>query len=152
MLAMLRKSRTPAMLFSGFDTLQFASVMGLVVFVVLVIFMTAPTHPHGGVSADLPQVLHPVAMPGAGRDDAMKVSVMRDGSIYFGSGKVYDLDLPAKIQERLKDRDVERKVYIVADARAHWGAVESALDGVRSAGIVRVAFMTEKRRAPSDTR
>ncbi len=27
-----------------------------------------------------------------------------------------------KIQERLKDRDVERKVYISADARARWGA------------------------------
>ena len=72
-LIMLRKPRTSASLFSGFNTLQFASVMGLVVFVVLIIFMTAPTHSHHGFSPDLPQVLHPVAMPGADRDDAMKV-------------------------------------------------------------------------------
>ena len=135
----LRKPRTSASLFSGFKTLQFASVMGLVGFVVLIIFMTAPT-PHG-FGPDLAQVLHPVAMPSAERDDAMKLTIMRDGSIYLGSDKVYYLDLPAKIQERLKDRDVERKVYVVADARARWSSVEMALDGVRSAGIVRVAFI-----------
>jgi biopolymer transport protein ExbD len=149
---MQRKSRSSARLFSGFDTLQFAGVMGMVVFVVLLIFMTVPTHPHHGVGADLPQVLHPVAMPGADREDAMKVMIMRDGSIYFGTDKIYYGDLPAKIQERLKDRDVERKVYIVADMRARWSSVEMALDGVRSAGIVRVAFMTEMRRMPSYTR
>lgn len=149
---MLRKFRTPARLFSGFDTLQFAGVMGMVVFVVLIIFMTAPTHPHHGVSADLPQVLHPVAMPGAAREDVMKVWILRDGKIYFGSDRIDSGNLSAKIQDRLKDRDVERKVYIVADGRARWSSVEMALDGVRSAGIVRVAFLTDQRRVGSFTR
>lgn len=149
---MLRKPRSPERLFSGFDTLQFASVMGLVVLVVLIIFMTLPTHPHHGISADLPEVLHAVAMQGADREDAMKVTITRDGMIFFGSDRVRSGDLGQKIAERLKDRDVERKVYIRADPRAQWGAVESALDGVRGAGIVRVAFLADQRRVTSGSR
>jgi biopolymer transport protein ExbD len=137
---MLRKSRPPAKLFSGFDTLQFASVMGLVVFVILLIFMTIPTS-HHGVSVDLPKVLHPISMRNALREDAMKVSILRDGKVYFDSDQINVVNLPAKIQDHLKDREAERKVYVVADKRARWSDVEMVLDGVRSAGILRVAFL-----------
>src|SRR5580692_8393167 len=64
-------------LFSDFNTLQFASVMGMVVFVLLLVFMTISPHGHG-ISADLPKVLHPVSMPGAWREDVMKVTILRD--------------------------------------------------------------------------
>lgn len=138
---MLRKSRTSPRLFSDFNTLQFASVMGLVVFVMLLIFMIVPVDGHHGGGVDLPKILHPVAMRGANREDAMKVAVTRDGQIYFGSEQVSPDSLAAKIQERLKDRGVERKVYVMADFRARWDRVGLALDGVRSAGIVRVAFL-----------
>jgi hypothetical protein len=117
---MLRKSRTPPKLFSGFDTLQFASVMGMVVFVILLIFMTIPTG-HHGISVDLPEAFHATSMPGAHREDAMKVTILRDGKVYFGAEQLYGGSLSTKIQERLKDREVERKVYISADARARWG-------------------------------
>jgi len=144
---MLRKSRTAPKLFSGFDTLQFASVMGIVVFVVLLIFMTIPID-HHGVSADLPKVLHPVAMRGANREDAVKITILRDGRIYLGTDRISSGDLAQKIQDRLKDREVERKVYIVADTRAHWGRVRLALEGVRDAGIIRVAFLADQGQLP----
>jgi biopolymer transport protein ExbD/biopolymer transport protein TolR len=149
---MLRKSRTSPRLFSDFDTLQFASVMGMVVFVVLLIFMTIPVVDHHGGSVDLPKVLHPVAMRGADREDAIKISITRDGKAYLGTEQILLPDLPVKIQDRLKDHDVERRVYIVADMRARWDRVEMVLDGVRSAGIIRVAFLADQRRAPSLTR
>jgi biopolymer transport protein TolR len=148
---MPRKSRTSPRLFSDFNTLQFASVMAMVLFVLLLIFMTVPTH-HYGVSADLPRVWHPVSMPGALRDDAMKVSILRDGQVYFCNDRVWSDDLGRRIQDRLKDRSVERKVYITADARARYGTVKAVLDGVRSAGILRVAFLADQRRVPSFTR
>jgi biopolymer transport protein ExbD len=88
------------------------------VLVVLLAFMTEPTPIHHGVSADLPKVLHPVSMPGANREDAMKITILRDGKVYFGSDQTNLADLPTKIQKRLKDREVERKVYVVADMRA----------------------------------
>ena len=86
---MLRSWRKPAKLFSDFNTLQFASVMGIIIFVVLTLFMTAPT-PHGGIGLDVPRVLHPAPMPGADRKDAIKVAITRDGMIFFGADRVYN--------------------------------------------------------------
>ena len=137
---MLRKSRTSPRLFSDFNTLQFATVMAMVVFVILLMFMTAPTG-HHGVSADVPRVSHPISMPSALREDAMKITILRDGQVYFGVDRVRSGDLVQKIQDRLKNREVEHKVYIVADMRARWGIVKVVLGGVRSAGILRVAFL-----------
>lgn len=146
-LPMLRTSRTPPRLFSDFNTLQFASVMAMVVFVMLLVFMTIPTD-HHGISADLPKVFHPVSMPGAVREDAMHVYVLRDGKVYFGSDQIPVSVLAEKIQLRLQDHGIERKVYITADARARYGVVKVVLEGVRSAGILRVAFLANQSRNP----
>jgi biopolymer transport protein ExbD len=149
---MLRKHRTSPRLFSDFNTLQFASVMGMVVFVMLLIFMTIPVVDHHGGSVDLPKVLHPVAMRGADREDAIKISITRDGKVYLDTDRIQPFNLTEKIAARLKDRDVERKVYIIADMRARWSTVKIVLEGVRSAGIIRVAFLADQRRVPSVTR
>ena len=118
--------------------------MGLVLFVILLVFMTIPTDYHRGGSVDLPKVLHPVAMRGADREDAIKIAITRDGKVYVGTEQTNAAELPAKIQDHLKDREVERKVYITADMRARWDRVEMVLDGVRSAGIIRVAFLANQ--------
>jgi len=145
---MLRKSFKSAKLFSDSNSLQFASVMAIAVFVILVPIMTY-TRPHGGIGIDLPKVSQPSSMPGASRKDAMLVTITRDGRVWFGTDPVYDDDsLPDKIRERLNDRNVERKVYIKADWRARWRAVKPVLDGVRSAGIIRVAFLADEKRVP----
>lgn len=138
-LAMLRKRHRSERLFSDVNTIQFASVMGMVVFVLLLVFMTMPTH-HHGVSVDIPKVTHPVSMPGALREDAMQVAIMRNGDVFFGTDRVNSQALPRMIADRMTDKSIERKVYIRADARTHWGTVKIALDGVRAAGILRVAF------------
>jgi biopolymer transport protein TolR len=143
---MLRTWRRPQKLFGDFNTLQFASVMGIVVFVILLVFMTIPPH-HPGTSVDLPKVFHPISMPNAQREDAMKVSVTRDGKVYFGTDQVDLISLQRKIAERLQDHSIERKVYVSADMRARWGAVKQALDGIRAAGILRVAFLTIQRKS-----
>jgi biopolymer transport protein ExbD len=96
-------------------------------------------------TAPLPNASHAVSMPGALREDVMLVSVTRDGQIYFGSDQIDSADLSGKIKNRLKDRGVERKVYINADLRARWGGVKQVLDVVRSAGILRVAFLVNQR-------
>ena len=145
---MLRKPRRSAKLFSDFNALQFASVMAMVVFVLLLIFMTNATPFHHDVGVDLPKAPHAVPMRGADREYAMKVIISRDGKVYFGSEQISPSDLPAKIQDRLKDREIERKVYVMADMRARWGGVKLVLDGVRSGGIIRVAFLADEERLP----
>ena len=132
-------------LIAGIDSSALASILIVVVFILLAAeAMVSP--PHHGISVDMPKAWHPVSMPGVLRDDAMKVTVMRDGRVYFGFDRINPDDLAAKIQDRLKDRGVEWKVYIVADQRARWGTVKDVLDGVRSAGILRVAFLVYQRR------
>ena len=145
---MLRKRHRSEKLFSDFHTLQFASVTGMVVFVVLLFFIAQPIPPHQGVGVDLVKVSHSVAMPGAMQEDAMKVSITRDGKIWFGTYPIYgETELTKRIQDRLKDRGLERKVYIVADMRVRWGTVKPVLEAVRSAGILRIAFLVNQRQA-----
>jgi biopolymer transport protein ExbD/biopolymer transport protein TolR len=145
------KSKNVPKLFSGMDTTAFAAIMVVLVFVEL-IAGTMSYNPHHGVSIDVPRILYPIAMPGAMRDDVMQVSITRDGKVFFGSDQIVPDYLTEKIQARLTDLDVERKVYIRADARARFGTVKIVLDGVRSAGIIRVAFLADQRRVPSFTR
>jgi biopolymer transport protein ExbD/biopolymer transport protein TolR len=134
-------------LFSDFNNLQFASVLGMVLFVILLGLMTRPSHDYRHVPVDLPKVTHPVSLPGAEREDAVTVTVTRDGKIYLGTDQLTPAQFAVKVADRLKDRDVERKVYILADMRARWGAVKPVLDGVRAAGIMRVAFLAYQRQA-----
>lgn len=143
---MLHSWRRPAKLFTDFNTPQFASAMSMVVFVVLIIFTTMPT-PHHGMYPDLPKVDHPMSMRAADREDTMRIFVLRDGKVYFGSEQVDPTDLPQRIADRLKDDRVERKVYVVADSRARWGTVKLVLDAAYTAGIWRVAFMVDQRPA-----
>ena len=130
-------------LFSDLSMLQFAFVMCMVVFVILLFFMTAPTH-HHGFSCDLAKVKHPISMPGADREDAMKVFVLRDGQVFFGAVRIDPADLHQKIDDRLKDHRIERKVYIVADMRTRWGSIKPVLDGIRAAGVLRIAFLADQ--------
>jgi biopolymer transport protein TolR len=145
-LIMLQSWRKPAKPFSDFNMPQFACVMSLVVFIVLLMLLTWPTPFHHG-SVDLARVDHPVSMPGADREDAMVVNVTRDGKVYFGVEQVNPENLSQKIENRLKDHSVERKVYVKADMRARWGTVKQVLDSVRAAGLMRVAFLVDQRRS-----
>jgi biopolymer transport protein ExbD/biopolymer transport protein TolR len=149
---MLRTWRNSPRLFSDFNTLAFASVMGMVLFVLLLLFMPIsfvdlPIQ----ATVDLPKVSHPVSMAAADREDAMLVAVARDGKVYLGGDQITADFLGNRIRERLKDRDVERKVYIKADSRARWGSVKPVLDGVRSAGVLRVAFLVDQRKITAST-
>jgi len=146
-LVMLQSWRKPAKLFSDFNTLPFACVMSLVVFVLLLVFLTNGGPICRGTSIDLAKVGHPVSMPGAGREDAMIVNITRDGKVYFTVDQIAPANLPQKIADRLNDRSVERQVYIRVDLRARWGTVRQVIEGVQAAGLVRVAFLVDQRRS-----
>ena len=81
-------------------------------------------------------------MPAALREDALKVVITRDGSIYFRERRIAIEDLANEIREGLRT-GAERKVYIAVDARAKYGAVPAVLDKIRLAGVEKVAFLTE---------
>jgi biopolymer transport protein ExbD len=129
------------------DLTAFSCVMAAVVLALLTVEMVAS--PLGwadhGVGIDLPRVNHPVKMWAANQEDAMVVSIMRDGNIFFCNDRVAVEQLPDKIRERLSHNS-ERKVYIKADAHARYGTVSTVLEGIRSTGVLKIAFLVEQRR------
>jgi biopolymer transport protein TolR len=113
-----------------------------VLIVLLVIFMvhTQPLHDYRGL-VDLPTSQSAVAQTGAGREDAIRVSVMRDGGIYFGHTAMPLKDLAHAVQAAVRD-GAEKKVYISADARAKNIDVERVVDELGRAGITQISFIT----------
>lgn len=93
----------------------------------------------------LAKVDKPTPMRKVMKEDAMIVSIARDGNVYFGSFKVRPEALLAGISESVRNGS-ERKVYIQADARARYVNVKDVIDVVRDAGIQNVAFIVEQRK------
>jgi biopolymer transport protein TolR len=133
------------------DVTAFASVMVVLVFAMLLpqmegySFLSPMFIPiiDAGVGTDLPKVWRSIGMPDANRDDALIVAVMRDGQVFFGNDRVAVGELPGKIRERLVHSG-ERKVYIRADARVRYGYMSAVLDGIRSAGILRIGILVDQ--------
>jgi biopolymer transport protein TolR len=146
---LVHKFRTSPKLFSSVDASALAGILMVLLFVMMV---PDEYRNYARMSVDLPKASHPIAMRDALREDTMMMIVTRDGRVYFGSDQINVSDLPIKIQDRLKDREVERKVYVKADMRAPWGRVKLALDGVRTAGIFRVAILADQGRLPQFSR
>jgi biopolymer transport protein ExbD/biopolymer transport protein TolR len=122
-----------------------------VMLVLLIIFMVITPMLQKGVSVDMAKVNNPIPMPDADKEDALLVSVMRDGKIYFGTDVVTADALTQKVKDRLANR-VDKRVFIKSDARAKYGAVVDVVDNVRSAGVDDVGLLTEQTKTnPSTT-
>jgi biopolymer transport protein ExbD len=102
--------------------------------------MYAPTH-HGLV-CDLYISRHLTSLPAAARDEAVRVMLSRDGTIYFGNCRVTSEDLAEQIRPCLES-GAQHKVFFVVDQRARFGNLSAVLDEVRHAGIWDIAFLTE---------
>ena len=118
-------------------------VMGMaaIFFVLLLLFM-ANTQPFHHLSVDLFSARTANLIPAALREDAMHILVERDGTIYFDNARVRPNDLPRKIRESV-DSGSERRVYIYADKRGHYGDVRIVLEKLQAAEIEHVTFLTQ---------
>jgi biopolymer transport protein TolR len=110
--------------------------------VVLIVILTLPGgRIVDGVVIATPVAKHVVALPGAAREDAVLVAIQRDGKIFLGAEPVKATDLAARFRPMIM-RGAENRVYIIADMRAKYGAVEEVLNAVQASGIERVSFVT----------
>jgi len=99
-----------------------------------------------GISVDMAKVNNPTPMQDADKEDALLVSVMRDGTVYFGADKTTADSLTGKVKDRLTNR-TNKEVYVKADARAHFGNVVQVVDAVRAAGVDDLGLLTEQRKS-----
>lgn len=94
-----------------------------------------------GVSVELPVTRNAVPLPDADRADALIVTVTDSGSVYLG----ISLTPPAALEAELRDglaKQLERRLYIKADARTPYANVAQILDAVRAAGIETPELLT----------
>ena len=116
-----------------------------VMLVLQIIFMVITPMLQKGVSVDMAKVNSPAPMPDADKEDALLISIMRDGKIYFGSDRVDADALTNKVKDRLANK-MDKRVFIKSDARARYGNVVEVVDNVRSAGVDDVGLLTEQRK------
>jgi len=118
-----------------------------VMLVLLIIFMVVTPMLQHGVSVDMAQVNNPEQMPDADKEDALLVSVMRNGDVFFGTDKISVDNLTTKVKDRLASHSAgDKRVYVKADARAHFGNVVQVVDSVRAAGVDDLGLLTEQRK------
>ena len=115
-----------------------------VMLVLLIIFMVITPMLQNKVQIDMAQVVNPQSMPDADKDDAIVVAVTRDGRIFLGQNLVDPSQLGSLIRDKLADK-TDKTIYVRADARAQYKAVEDAIDDVRTAGVETVVLLTQKR-------
>jgi len=117
-----------------------------VMLVLLIIFMVVTPMLQKGISVDMAKVNNPEQMPDADKEDALLVSVTRDGKVYFGSEQIQVDALTTKVKDRLATRNGDRRVYVKSDMRARFGSVVQVVDAVRAAGVDDLGLLTDQRK------
>jgi biopolymer transport protein ExbD/biopolymer transport protein TolR len=115
-----------------------------VMLVLLIIFMVITPMLQNKVQVDMAKVDNPVPMADADKEDAIVVAITRDGQVYLGQNHTSIGELGSQVQAKLADKP-GKKIYVRADARAQYRAVEDAIDAVRTAGVEDVGLLTQKR-------
>ena len=118
-----------------------------VMLVLLIIFMVITPMLQNKVQIDMAKVDNPEAMPDADKEDAIVVAITRDGGVFLGQNKVALSKLGPQVRDKLADKP-GKTIYVRADARAQFKAVEDAIDAVRTAGVDDVGLLTQKREGP----
>ncbi len=119
-----------------------------VMLVLLIIFMVITPMLQNKVQIDMAKVGNPPRMPDADKEDAIVVAITRDGGVYLGQDKVATERAGQQVRDKLADKP-GKTIYIRADARAQFRAVEDAIDAVRTAGVDEVGLLTQKREGNS---
>jgi biopolymer transport protein ExbD/biopolymer transport protein TolR len=115
-----------------------------VMLVLLIIFMVITPMLQNKVQIDMAKVDNATAMPDADKDDAIVVAITRDGSIFLGQNRVDPSQLGSMVRDKLSEK-TDKTIFVRADARAQYRAVEDAIDDVRTAGVEEVGLLTQRR-------
>lgn len=115
-----------------------------VMLVMLIIFMVITPMLSKGVSVELAKTKNPVAMQAADKDDAILVSVTKDGKAYLGTDQFANLnDMGVKVKDRLSAK-LDKTVYLKNDSRARYERVVEVIDSLRGFGVDQLGLITDQ--------
>jgi biopolymer transport protein ExbD len=131
------------------DTMSDPNVIPMadIMLVLLIIMMVITPMLQKGVSVDMARVNSPVDMPDADKDDAILLSVTRDGTVYLRTTKIDLSQVTDKVKDEVKDR-LNKVVFIKSDSRTKYGDVVTVVDDVRAAGVEQLGLLTQKSEKP----
>ena len=134
----MKKKQAPPAVLNDINVTPLVDVM----LVMLIIFMVITPMLTKGQSVDKVKTANPIAMQDADKEDAVLVSVTKDGGVYLGTTKIPPDSLPQKVKDLLTNR-LDKTVYINADMRALYGKVADVVDNLRAAGVDNVGLLAE---------
>ena len=116
-----------------------------VMLVLLIIFMVITPLLTKGAQVDKYRSKNAIAMKAADKEDAVLVAVTRNGQVFLSPGNKQVLveDLPGKVRDLLTNK-LDKTVYIKADRRSKYEAVEDVVDNLRAAGVDQLGLLTEQ--------
>ncbi|MCX6599045.1 MAG: biopolymer transporter ExbD [Acidobacteria bacterium] len=121
-----------------------------VMLVMLIIFMVITPMLSKGVTVEKVKAKNPIAMQDADKDDAVLISVTRNGEVFLKTTKTAPDALPAKVKDMLTSR-LDKTVFIQADARARYEVVVDVVDNLRAAGVEQIGLITEQDQKTKET-
>src|SRR6185295_14490065 len=104
-----------------------------VMLVLLIIFMVITPLLTKGQQVDLVKARNPIAMKEADADDAIILAITRTGETWLspGNNRIGLDEVPGKVSDLLTGR-LDKTVYVRADMRAKYQAVEDVVDALRA--------------------
>ena len=120
-----------------------------VMLVLLIIMMIVAPLLQQGVNVKLPQATNTVDKPEV--QGQTVVAIAKDKSMYVNAKPVQESEMASKVGEILENNK-EKVVLIKADEEVEYGAVMSAMDQLRQAGIEDIGLITDPKKtagAPS---
>jgi biopolymer transport protein ExbD len=116
-----------------------------VMLVLLIIFMVITPMLSKGQNVDLVKTHNPVKMQEADKEDAILISVTRDGRVFISPGnEMIGLDKLASKVKDLQTNRSDKTVYLRGDARAKFETVEDVIDTLRTAQVDNLGLITEQ--------
>jgi biopolymer transport protein TolR len=114
-----------------------------VMLVLLIIFMVITPLLQNNVSVDMVQSQNAADMDSANKSNAAVIAITRDGKFFLGSNEISPDSIAKDVEKKLAT-NLDKTVYIRADARAKYGDVLTVVNAVRDANIQNVAMLTQQ--------
>jgi len=124
-------------------TLEMAMTGFMLTLLIVMMLVEGSTPHHSNSPADMAKARHVVSMPGAKREDAIRIIVSRDGAIYFGHTAIRVGDIADQVRERVRNGS-EHRAYLKVDQRTKYGDVTAVVDAIRDGGIWHIGLLVEQ--------